>query len=70
MLRSSPVALFRRLLVCCSPTLSNSGVVGPELLGVIAGVSSGPKVVGGRERIAGVKRVWLTGTGIGALCLG
>jgi len=56
MLHSSPVAIFHRLLVCCSPTLSNSGVVGPELLGVIAGVSSEPKMVGGRERIAGVKQ--------------
>ena len=46
-LRSSPVAIFLPLLVCCSPTLSNSGVVGPQLLGVIAGVSSGPKAVGG-----------------------
>ena len=67
MLRSSPVAIFRQLLVCCLPTLSNSGVVGSDLLGVIAGVSSGPKAVGGRERIAGVKRFWLTRTETGAL---
>ena len=70
MLHPSPVAIFHRLLVCCSPTLSNSGVVRPELLGVIAGVSSGPKAVGGRVRIAGVKRFWLTHTGTGALRLG
>jgi len=70
MLSSSPVAIFRRLLVCGSPKLSNSGVVGRELLGVIAGVSSGAKVAGGREQIAGVKRFGLTSTGTGALRMG
>jgi len=47
MLRSSPVAIFRLLLMCCSSTLCNSGIVGPEWLGVMAGISSSPKVVGG-----------------------
>ena len=69
MLRSSPVAIFLRLLVCCLPTLSYSAFVGPELLGVIAGVCSRPKAVGGQEGIAGVNRFWLTRTGTGGLCL-
>jgi len=70
MLGSSPVAIFRQLLVFCSPTLSNWGVVGPELLGVIAAVSSRHKAVGGGEPIPGVKRFWLTCTRTGALRLG
>ena len=70
MLRSSLTAIFRLLLVCCSSALSNSGIVGPEWLGVIVGVTSGFKVVSVRERILGVKRFWLTGTGKGALRLG
>jgi len=49
MLHSSPVAILCLLLVCCSLTLSNLGVVGPEWLRVMTGVSTEPKVVAGES---------------------
>jgi len=67
MLRSSPVAIFRLLLGHSPPPLSNSGVVGSEWLGVMAGVGSEFKTAGERERTTDGKQFWLICTGAGVL---
>jgi len=70
MLRSSPVAIFRLLLGRFPPPPSNSGVVGSESLGVIAGVASEFKTAGERDRTTDGNRFWLICTGAGVLCPG
>jgi len=66
MLRSSPMAILRLLLVCCLPETCIFGVFGSEWLGIMADLSSLFKTVGEPERILGVKQFWLIDTETGA----
>ena len=61
------MAIFRLLLGRSPPPLFNSGVVGSEWLGVMAGVASELKTAGERERTTDGKRFWLIFTGAGVL---
>jgi len=57
------MAIFRLLLGGSPPPLSNSGVVGSECLGVMAGVASEFKTPGEQERTTDGNRFWLLCTG-------
>jgi len=70
MLRSSPMAIFPLLLGHSPPSLSNSGVVSPEWLRVMAGIASEFKTADEQERTTDGKRLWLICTGAGVLHLG
>jgi len=59
MLRSSPMAIFHLLLGCSRPPPSNSGVVGSEWLGVMAGVAMEFKTAGEWERTSDGNPFWL-----------
>jgi len=61
------MAIFCLLLGRSPPPFSNSGVVGSEWLGVMAGVASEFKTAGERERTTDGKRFWLVCTGAGIL---
>jgi len=67
MLHSSPMAIFPLLLGRSPPPLCNSGVVGSEWLGLMAGVASEFKTTSKRERTIDGKRFWLICIGAGVL---
>ena len=70
MLHSSPIVIFRLLLVHSPPPLSNSGIVGSKWLEVMARVVSEFGTKGNWEGTIDIKPFWLIGTRAGVFCPG